>query len=198
MNSASLVVAPGPLPTWVHWASGSGMSQWLSYCRSSAWPLFPQSGFVESGRGPALSNLTPTSLMQWSKIGLHLNSFVGGFLFVCLWKPLQNMCVTESMWFLVETFVIQGIFHSGFPNSTSKNQEFSLSSRYFNVVLKERWGRGRGMSSTLSTYPSPRQLGFANPCQAMSCWGQKLPAYFCWVYERCEHTVFLGSDVECK
>lgn len=61
-----------------------GMSQWLSYCRSSAWPLIPQSGFVESGRGPALSKLTPTSLMQWNKIGLHLSSFVGGSFFLCV------------------------------------------------------------------------------------------------------------------
>ena len=35
-------------------------------------------------------------------------------------------------------------FHSGSPNSTSKSQEFSLSSRYFNVVLKERWGGAAG------------------------------------------------------
>lgn len=54
------------------------------------------------------------------------------------------------------------------------------------------------MTSSLSTLPSPKQLGYANPSQAKSCRGQKPSAYFCCVYERCEHIVFLGNDVECK
>lgn len=39
---------------------------------------------------------------------------------------------------------------------------------------------------------------FCKPCQATSCWGQKPAAYFFWVYETCEHIVFLGSAVECR
>ena len=39
---------------------------------------------------------------------------------------------------------------------------------------------------------------FCKPCQATSCRGQKPAAYFFWVYETCEHIVFLGSAVECR
>lgn len=39
--------------------------------------------------------------------------------------------------------------HGGFPNNTGNNQEFTVSSWYFNVVLKERFFFFKGVKSTL-------------------------------------------------
>lgn len=57
LNSAALVVA---LVCRAHW-SPSGLCVWCisvkNQVRSGQWSLIPKSGFVESGRAPALSKL---------------------------------------------------------------------------------------------------------------------------------------------
>lgn len=172
-----------------------GMSQWLSHCRRSARPLIPQSGFVESGRGPALSKLTPpTSLMQWNKNGLHLSSFVGGSLPLCAYRSHFRTCVSV-------------LYVSG------KVCDFwcrhSWSKVFFTVVSRTALGRPKGsvyppgilmlysrrdgagpvcVGVVYVFYPShsplPQTAGFCKPLSS-----QKPPAYFCWVYERCEQNI---------
>lgn len=120
LSSAALVVA---LVCRAHCSLWVWCVTVKNQVRSGQWCRIPKSGFVESGRAPALSKLTSAGPICETRMGLPEQGFflgvcfLGGWggglsLHMSLWKPFQSMCnsgVREKNTVLVEMFMIQGI-----------------------------------------------------------------------------------------
>lgn len=147
-----------------------GAQQFPSQVRSGQPGLILKSGFVESDRAPALSKLTAASLWCEMRVGFTWRIFGGGGAlssFICLSKPFQNTCnsgigaggecdfggyACDPRFFMVvfqTTLVV--IKRSLYPPGI------------FNIVLQEKFFF-RSITSILLMPPSPKQLGYANPC----------------------------------
>lgn len=117
-------------PLATPWAFGSGVAQWTRQVRSGQQGLIPKSGFVESGRAPALSKQTPAGphavRQEWaylSRVCVWGQGW-GGFRFLCAYRNHFRTWVTVASG---KKYDFGGgacdprYFHGGFPNNTSNN-----------------------------------------------------------------------------
>lgn len=188
MNSASVVVAPVSVPPWVHGPLGlaCGMSQWLSHCRSSGQPGFssPNLALLNPAEVQLFPNWLQPALCSEIRMGFTWAVLRAALFFLCVLIEATSEC-TWVFCMCQGKYVIFGgdvrdprYFHSGSPNSTSNNQELSLSSWYFNVVLKERWRGRAGPVFHTSHSPLPQTAGLCKPLSSYRLLRPKASCFF--------------------